>query len=432
MKKYSYAKLTDSDIEKLCQRPRINFASIFQTVQPILDRVQNEGDKALIELTEKFDGVRLNETIEDLTALDKVSIDTDIKKAFDSAYQNIYQFHLSQLPEDLIVETMPGVVCRRQARPIERVGLYVPGGSAILPSTALMLGIPAKIAGCKEIVLATPPQKDGSLAPEMLYIAKLIGATCIVKAGGAQAIAAMAYGTESIPKVDKILGPGNQYVTAAKMILQNSEANISIDMPAGPSEVLVIADQDAKPDFVASDLLSQAEHGPDSQVVLMSVKGFDIQSLEKELESQISVLPREDIARQSIEKSYTIETDTIEEALDFSNRYAPEHLIINVKNASDYSDKVQNAGSVFLGPWSPESVGDYASGTNHTLPTYGFAKIYSGVSLNTFLKFITFQELTDKGLSEIASTVMTMAEVEKLHAHRNAVRIRVNAMKNNS
>jgi len=432
MKTYQYTQLTDSDIQKLCQRPRIDFASIFKTVQPILERVQNEGDKAIIDLTEKFDGVRLSESTTNVDSNTTVALDDEIKNAFDTAYQNIYNFHMAQRPNELVVETMPGVLCRREARPIERVGLYVPGGSAILPSTALMLGVPAKIAGCREIVLATPPKKDGTIAPEMLYIAKLIGATCIVKAGGAQAIAAMAYGTESIPKVDKILGPGNQYVTAAKMILQNSEANISIDMPAGPSEVLVIADKQANPAFVASDLLSQAEHGPDSQVVLLSIKGFDTEALEQELEQQLNVLPRVKIAKQSIGKSYIVKVDTVEEAIRFSNLYAPEHLIINVENASDYSDNIMNAGSVFLGPWSPESVGDYASGTNHTLPTYGYAKIFSGVSLDTFLKFITFQELTDSGLAEISGTVMTMADVEKLHAHKNAVQIRINAIKRNT
>ena len=432
MKTYQYTQLTDSDIQKLCQRPRIDFASIFKTVQPILEQVQNEGDKAIIDLTEKFDGVRLSESTTNVDSNTTVALDDEIKNAFDTAYQNIYNFHMAQRPNELVVETMPGVLCRREARPIERVGLYVPGGSAILPSTALMLGVPAKIAGCREIVLATPPKKDGTIAPEMLYIAKLIGATCIVKAGGAQAIAAMAYGTESIPKVDKILGPGNQYVTAAKMILQNSEANISIDMPAGPSEVLVIADKQANPAFVASDLLSQAEHGPDSQVVLLSIKSFDTEALEQELEQQLNVLPRVKIAKQSIGKSYIVEVDTVEEAIRFSNLYAPEHLIINVENASDYSDNIMNAGSVFLGPWSPESVGDYASGTNHTLPTYGYAKIFSGVSLDTFLKFITFQELTDSGLAEISGTVMTMADVEKLHAHKNAVQIRINAIKRNT
>ncbi|HKJ30935.1 MAG TPA: histidinol dehydrogenase [Balneolales bacterium] len=432
MKTYQYTQLTDSDIQKLCQRPRIDFASIFKTVQPILEQVQNEGDKAIIDLTEKFDGVRLSESTTNVDSNTTVALDDEIKNAFDTAYQNIYNFHMAQRPNELVVETMPGVLCRREARPIERVGLYVPGGSAILPSTALMLGVPAKIAGCREIVLATPPKKDGTIAPEMLYIAKLIGATCIVKAGGAQAIAAMAYGTESIPKVDKILGPGNQYVTAAKMILQNSEANISIDMPAGPSEVLVIADKQANPAFVASDLLSQAEHGPDSQVVLLSIKGFDTEALEQELEQQLNVLPRVKIAKQSIGKSYIVKVDTVEEAIRFSNLYAPEHLIINVENASDYSDNIMNAGSVFLGPWSPESVGDYASGTNHTLPTYGYAKIFSGVSLDTFLKFITFQELTDSGLAEISGTVMTMADVEKLHAHKNAVQIRINAIKRNT
>jgi histidinol dehydrogenase len=429
MKTYQHSVLTEKDIRKLCQRPRIDFTSIFGQVEPILENVRENGDRGLIELTEKFDGVRLTHISDYVPG--NIEISDSVKEAFKIAYQNIYNFHLAQLPNDLVIETMNGVVCKRLARPIERVGLYVPGGSAILPSTALMLGIPAKIAGCKEIVLATPPRKDGTLAPEVLYAAKLIGATCIVKAGGAQAIAAMAYGTESIPKVDKILGPGNQYVTAAKMMLQNSEANISIDMPAGPSEVLVIADKQANPAFVASDLLSQAEHGPDSQVVLAAVKGFDLDTLKNELDEQTRKLPRASIVKKSLRKSFIVACDSVAEAVQFSNAYAPEHLIINVENAAGYTDKISNAGSVFLGPWSPESVGDYASGTNHTLPTYGYARIFSGVSLDSFLKYVTFQELTEEGLKAIASSVMTLAEIEQLQAHKMAVKIRVDNINDN-
>ncbi len=369
--------------------------------------------------------MELESMVETPDAAAAEKIDPVVKEAFETAYQNISNFHLAQLPKDLYVETMPGISCRRTARPIERVGLYVPGGSAILPSTALMLAIPAKIAGCREIVLATPPKKDGSIPMEIHFIAHLTGVTKILKAGGAQAIAAMAYGTESVPKVDKILGPGNQYVTAAKMLLQNSEAGISIDMPAGPSEVLVIADKQANPVFVAADLLSQAEHGPDSQVVLVALKGLNTGEVQNEITRQLQKLPRRSIAEKALAHSYIVEVSKMEEAITFSNTYAPEHLIINVENAGSYVDYILNAGSVFLGPWSPESVGDYASGTNHTLPTYGFARNYSGISLNSYIKFITVQELNEEGLRSIGKTVMTMAEVEQLDAHKNAVDYRL-------
>lgn len=425
MKAYQYSNLSKEEILKLCDRPRIDFNSIFSTVEPILEDVRQKGDEAIRYYNSKFDGVKLDSIAEipDVTAGQK--IDPTVKEAFEIAYQNISNFHLAQLPKDLYVETMSGISCRRTARPIERVGLYVPGGSAILPSTALMLAIPAKIAGCREIVLATPPKKDGSIPMEIHFIAHLTGVTKILKAGGAQAIAAMAYGTESVPKVDKILGPGNQYVTAAKMLLQNSEAGISIDMPAGPSEVLVIADHQANPVFVAADLLSQAEHGPDSQVVLVSLDGFDTGKVQKEIDRQAANLPRKAIAEKALAHSYIVEVSNMEEAITFSNTYAPEHLIINVENAGSYVDYILNAGSVFLGPWSPESVGDYASGTNHTLPTYGFARNYSGVSLNSYIKFITVQELNEEGLRAIGKTVMTMAEVEQLDAHKNAVDYRL-------
>ncbi len=425
MKTYQYSKLSKENILTLCERPRIDFDSIFNTVGPILEEVRLNGDEAIKYYNKKFDGVELESIVETPDAAAAEKIDPVVKEAFETAYQNISNFHLAQLPKDLYVETMPGISCRRTARPIERVGLYVPGGSAILPSTALMLAIPAKIAGCREIVLATPPKKDGSIPMEIHFIAHLTGVTKILKAGGAQAIAAMAYGTESVPKVDKILGPGNQYVTAAKMLLQNSEAGISIDMPAGPSEVLVIADHQANPVFVAADLLSQAEHGPDSQVVLVALDGFDTGEVQNEIKRQAEKLPRQAIAEKALEHSYIVEVSNMEEAITFSNTYAPEHLIINVEKAGSYVDYILNAGSVFLGPWSPESVGDYASGTNHTLPTYGFARNYSGVSLNSYIKFITVQELNEEGLRAIGKTVMTMAEVEQLDAHKNAVDYRL-------
>eukprot|EP00246_Nothoceros_aenigmaticus_P016011 TRINITY_DN69_c0_g1_i1.p1 TRINITY_DN69_c0_g1~~TRINITY_DN69_c0_g1_i1.p1 ORF type:complete len:330 (+),score=49.92 TRINITY_DN69_c0_g1_i1:204-1193(+) len=320
---------------------------------------------------------------------------------------------------------MTGVSCRRVARSINSVGLYIPGGTAVLPSTALMLAVPAQIAGCKTVILASPPRQDGSICPEVLYCAKRAGVKYILKAGGAQAIAAMAWGTESCPKVDKILGPGNQYVTAAKMLLQNSEAMICIDMPAGPSEVLVITDKHASPVHVAADLLSQAEHGPDSQVVLVAVGDVDIAAIQAEVERQTNALPRGDIAAKALQNSFSIVVPDMEAAASFSNLYAPEHLIINVENAEQWLDKVENAGSVFLGRWTPESVGDYASGTNHVLPTYGYARMYAGVSLDSFIRYMTVQTLTKEGLRLLGPSVEKMAEVEGLEAHKRAVSVRL-------
>jgi histidinol dehydrogenase len=310
-------------------------------------------------------------------------------------------------------------------RPIERVGLYVPGGTAILPSSAMMLSIPAFIAGCSTKVLATPPREDGTVAPEIIYIAQKAEVDQILLAGGAQAVAAMAFGTESVSKVDKIFGPGNQYVTAAKMILQNSEAQISIDMPAGPSEVLVIADAQANPAYVAADLLSQAEHGKDSQVVLVATEGFDLDLLNNELASQLEALPRKEITRLALENSYSLIVRSLDEAFGFSNRYAPEHLIVNVEDAESHVEKIINAGSVFLGQLTPESVGDYASGTNHTLPTYGYAKMYSGVNLAAYQKSVTMQSLNEEGLKNIGPAVEKLAELEELQAHKNAVSLRL-------
>ena len=429
MKTYQYKNLSQQDIQRLVQRPKIDFSSIFKTVQPIIDRIESDGDKALRTYTKEFDGVDIDNLIFDPNKIE-VELDEEIKKAIDTAFDNIFRFHRAQRTMKLDVETMPGVKCSRITKAIERVGLYVPGGTAVLPSSAMMLAIPAMIAGCKQIVLATPPQKDGNIAPEIIYIAKKAKVNYILKAGGAQAIAALALGTESVPKVDKILGPGNQYVTAAKMILQNSDAQISIDMPAGPSEVLVIADEQANPAFVAADLLSQAEHGKDSQVVLVSLPGFDLRVFESELESQLKALPRMEIAQQALEQSFILEVDTIEEALSFSNEYAPEHLILNVENYENYKDEIVNAGSVFLGNLTPESVGDYASGTNHTLPTYGYAKMYSGVNLSSYQKSITMQNLTEEGLRNIGETVEILAETEGLEAHKNAVTIRLKTLGN--
>lgn len=428
MKTYQYSHLSTEEISKLLKRPKIDFTSIFQTVQPIIDAVENAGDEAVKKYTKQFDGVNLESVV--LSPQDiEVDLDPEIKKAIDTAFDNIFSFHKVQFPEPVEVETMPGVRCMKVARSIERVGLYVPGGTAILPSTAMMLAIPAMIAGCTTKVLATPPRKDGKVAPEIIYIAKKAGVDIILLAGGAQAVAAMALGTESVPKVDKIFGPGNQYVTAAKMILQNSEAQISIDMPAGPSEVLVIADKHANPAYVAADLLSQAEHGKDSQVVLVALKGFDLENLESELDAQLSELPRKEMAEKALEHSFTIIADSIDEAFDFSNQYAPEHLIVNVEEAESYTDKVMNAGSVFLGQLTPESVGDYASGTNHTLPTYGYARMYSGVNLAAFQKSVTMQSLSEEGLKNIGPTVEKLAELEELQAHKNAVSLRLKDIK---
>lgn len=429
MRSLNYSSLSDSKKAELLQRPKMDFTSIFSTVQPIIDQVAQRGDAAIADYTKRFEGADL-ESVTLYPAEVETDLDEEIKKSIDLAFDNIYRFHEAQFPEDLEVETMPGVTCRKVSRPIERVGLYVPGGTAVLPSTAMMLAIPAMIAGCSTTVLATPPRKDGTVAPEIIYLAKKAKVDVILLAGGAQAVAAMALGTETVPKVDKIFGPGNQYVTAAKMILQNSEAQISIDMPAGPSEVLVIADKQANPAFVAADLLSQAEHGVDSQVVLVAVDGFDLAGLEKELEDQLNELPRKEIAEKALENSYSITVIDYKTAFRFSNEYAPEHLIVNIKNAESYADQIMNAGSVFFGQYTPESVGDYASGTNHTLPTYGYARMYSGVNLASFMKSVTMQTLTREGIKNIGPAVETLAELEELQAHKNAVTLRLKELNN--
>ncbi|MBD3616629.1 MAG: histidinol dehydrogenase [Gracilimonas sp.] len=429
MKTYNYSALSSEEVSKLLKRPKIDFTSIFETVQPILDEVEGGGDEAVRKFTREFDGIEPDEVAFDPTGLE-VSFDQEVKEAIDVAFDNIFRFHKAQFPFPLEVETMPGVRCMKVTRPIERVGLYVPGGTAILPSTAMMLAIPAMIADCGTKVLATPPGKDGTVAPEIIYIAQKAGVNKILMAGGAQAIAAMAFGTESVPKVDKIFGPGNQYVTAAKMILQNSEAQIGIDMPAGPSEVLVIADGYANPAYVAADLLSQAEHGADSQVVLAATADFDLAKLNVELKSQLEELPRKEMAGKALELSFTIIIENLKEAFEFSNRYAPEHLIVNVKDAESYADQIMNAGSVFFGQLTPESVGDYASGTNHTLPTYGYARMYSGVNLAAFQKSITMQSISEEGLKNLGPVVEKLAELEELQAHKNAVTLRLKTLIN--
>lgn len=424
MKTYTSNQLSDSDLESLCRRPKMDFGSVFGQVKPIVDNIESNGDQAIREFTQKFDGVDPDPLVVDPNDI-LINLSDEIISALDRAMHNISKFHQRQISDDIEVETQTGVDCRRVSKPIEKVGVYVPGGTAPLPSTAMMLCIPAMIAGCKTIVLATPPGKDGAIPESVAYVAQKTGVSKIVKAGGAQAIAGMALGTESIPKVDKIFGPGNQYVTAAKMMLQNSEAMISIDMPAGPSEVLVIADETADPEFVAIDMLSQAEHGADSQAILVATKETDISAISDALEKQLKNLPRNEFASKAIENSFILVVDHSKEAIEFSNRYAPEHLIINTKDADYLAAKVTNAGSVFIGPWTPESMGDYASGTNHTLPTYGYARMYSGVSLSSFQKFITMQKISEKGLKDLGPIVETLAELEGLEAHKQAVSLRL-------
>ncbi|KAF9534254.1 histidinol dehydrogenase-domain-containing protein [Crepidotus variabilis] len=431
MRTSDLSKTTHEQRSQLLRRPVLKSEEMISKVKPIVDAVRQRGDAALLELTAKFDKAKMSSTvIFPPYAPETMQLDEEVRKAIDVAYANIRKFHEAQKSDEpLVVETMPGVVCTRFARPIARVGLYVPGGTAVLPSTALMLGIPAQVAGCKEIVLATPPRPDGSISPEVMYVAQLVGASAILKAGGAQAVAAMAYGTKTVPKVDKIFGPGNQWVTAAKMLVQNdTDALVSIDMPAGPSEVLVIADSTANPAFVAADLLSQAEHGIDSQVVLVSVDLSleHLTAIEEEVDKQANALSRVDILRVSVAKSLIIKVKTVEEAFEFSNDYAPEHLILHLENASQRVQLVENAGSVFVGAFTPESCGDYASGTNHTLPTNGYARQFSGVNTLSFQKHITSQEITAVGLSALGPVVVTLADCEGLSAHANAVRVRLN------
>jgi histidinol dehydrogenase len=414
--------------EKLTARPMIKQQKLMKTVEKIFYDIHRKGDKAVLSYSREFDFPNQNsfivseETIEKSTEL----ISERLKQAIDIAGKNIETFHRSQKEETRKVETAPGVVCWREQRAIDRVGIYIPGGSAPLFSTVLMLAIPAKIAGCKEIVLCTPPNNEGNIDPAILYTAKYAGITKIFALGGIQAIGAMTFGTESIPKVDKIFGPGNQYVMAAKRSAQYY--GVAIDMPAGPSEVLVIADETCNPTFVAADLLSQAEHGPDSQVILLSTSKKVIKTVNKEIDIQLAALPRQDIAAQALKNSKCILFREIDECVKFSNLYAPEHLILAVENPVLVSRDVTNAGSVFLGNWSCESAGDYASGPNHTLPTSGFAKSYSGVSLDSFVKKITFQQLDEQGIFSIGGAVETMAEAEQLYAHKNAMALRVGAV----
>jgi len=410
----------------LLQRPAFDAASLQEKVAAILDDIKAHGDEAVLKYTAMYDGVQVDNLIvtkEEIAAAHQ-QISDELKEAITLASNNIKVFHAKQISaKEEITETMPGVACWRKPVAIERVGLYIPGGSAPLFSTVLMLAIPAQLAGCKEIVLCTPPAKDGTIHPAILFTAALTGVTTIIKAGGVQAIGAMAYGTASVPKVYKILGPGNQYVTCAKQLVQ--QEGIAIDMPAGPSEVCVLADESANAAFVAADLLSQAEHGVDSQVLLITTSEQLIEETTREIGKQLDNLPRKVIAVQALENSKMILLDNMDDAVEMVNEYAAEHLILASSNADTIAENIINAGSVFIGNFSPESVGDYASGTNHTLPTHGFAKAYSGVSVDSFVKKITYQKLTQQGLQAIASAVMTMAEAEGLQAHAKAVEVRI-------
>ncbi len=415
--------------KEILQRPAIETGALFGTVSKVLDDVRLNGDEALRRYELEFDHVSLEKlNVEDGEFYEAVNyIPEDLKKAIDVAYSNIHKFHSAQRFEEIKVETSPGVTCIQRSVPISKVGLYIPGGTAPLFSTVLMLAIPAKIAGCSEIVLCSPPDRNGKINPYILYAARIAGVTNAYKVGGAQAVAAMAYGTESVPKVDKIFGPGNQYVVAAKQLVSLSD--VAIDMPAGPSEVEVLADESSNPSFVAADLLSQAEHGADSQVLLVSTERNMIDKVVVELEKQLEELPRKEIAAKSISHSQAIYVDNMETAISITNEYAPEHLILSVKNYNDIASKITNAGSVFLGQYACESAGDYASGTNHTLPTKAYAKAYSGLCLDSFMRKMTLQELTPQGIKSIGHAVELMAGAEGLDAHKNAMTLRLNSIK---
>ena len=416
--------------QEILKRPVMNTENLFDTVRSVIDRVKAEGDCAVLDYEKKFDKVVLTSLAvseeEQQEAENLVS--EDLKAAIRLAKQNIETFHAAQRFEGKKVQTQPGVTCWQKAVAIEKVGLYIPGGTAPLFSTVLMLAVPAKIAGCKEIVLCTPPGRDGKVHPAVLFAAKVAGVNRIFKAGGIQAIAAMAHGTESVPKVYKIFGPGNQYVTAAKQLV--SLRDVAIDMPAGPSEVEVLADETANPVFVAADLLSQAEHGVDSQAILITTSVELQQAVKVEVERQLALLPRKEIAEKSLANSKLIVVDSMTEAIELTNAYAPEHLIIETEDYLSVAERIVNVGSVFLGSLTPESAGDYASGTNHTLPTNGYAKAYSGVSLDSFIRKITFQEIKPEGLNIIGPAIELMAANEQLDAHKNAVSVRLGQLEN--
>lgn len=411
--------------DSIIKRPVADYISLNERVSTVLNGVKLSGDKAVKQYTKEFDGVSIDHLLVTDAELQEAQtlLSVELKIAIETAASNIRKFHLTQINKERPVETMPGITCWRKWVGIDKVGLYIPGGSAPLFSTILMLGIPAEIARCKQVVLCSPPDKTGKLHPAIIYAANLVGIKQLYKIGGVQAIAAMAYGTETVPAVYKIFGPGNQYVTAAKQMIQ--QHGVAIDMPAGPSEVCVLADETAVPEFVAADLLSQAEHGPDSQVLLVSTSKQLVDKVNLALTSQLSLLPRKELASKALQNSRAVLMNSLSDAVDLVNEYAAEHLIIACNNANEIADQISNAGSVFIGNYSPEAVGDYASGTNHTLPTNAYARMYSGVSVDSFIKKITFQQLTKEGLAAIANTVETMAEAEGLKAHAEAVRVRL-------
>ncbi len=414
-----------SEWSEVLKRPTQTVADIEQTVYQIFSEVQTKGDWAIAKYTELFDGTSLQKTVVGSGEIKEaeIAVSEELKDAIKLAKSNIEKFHAAQKTEKVLVETCNGVQCWQEKRPIQKIGLYIPGGTAPLFSTILMLSVPAALAGCRDVILCTPPNKEGKVHPAILYTAALCGISKIYKIGGIQAIAAMTFGTETVPKVYKIFGPGNQFVTVAKQLATKHQ--VSIDMPAGPSELLVMADDSADAAFVASDLLSQAEHGADSQVILVTTSKDLITKVEKEIESQLTDLPRKEIAAKVIENSKFIYIENDELALELINEYGPEHLIICTKNEDFFIDGIENAGSVFIGNYTPESAGDYASGTNHTLPTNGYAKQYSGVNLDSFMKSMTFQKISEKGIMEIGPAVELMAEAEGLHAHKNAMSLRL-------
>lgn len=424
MKIVKYNSASVKKKNDLLLRPSIDMSRTYGVVQPILNEIKKNGQTSIIKFAKKFDGLigkEIKIKTEEIEDSDN-EVSSSFKKAIKTAALNITKFHKEQFPKKYTIETMPGIKCSREYRSIDNVGLYIPGGTAILPSTLLMLGIPAKIAGCKRIVVCTPAGKK--MNPEVLYTAKYLGIKEIYRIGGAQAIGLMAYGTKNIARVNKIFGPGNQYVTAAKALVSIDPEGCEIDMIAGPSEVLVIADDKANPNFIAADLLSQAEHGVDSQVIFCTTSETLAQKVNAAIEKQTELLERKDIVRESLKNSFSIIFNSIDDAIKFSNEYAPEHLILNFEKANSYKNKISNAGSVFIGKYSPESAGDYASGTNHSLPTYGYAKSTGGVTVEQFMKSITFQNLSKKGLSNISQTIVELAETEGLSAHANAVKIR--------
>lgn len=425
MKIIKYSGLSKKKKSDLTLRPSIDMAKTYDIVQPILNDIKENGEVSVIKYAEKFDGLTSKNFKVNKREIEESEnkVSSSFKKAVKTAASNIRKFHKEQFPKKYTVETMPGIICSREFKAIENVGLYIPGGTAVLPSTLLMLGIPAIIAGCKRIVVSTP--SSNKINPEVLYTAKYLGINEIYKVGGAQAIGLMVYGTKKIKRVNKIFGPGNQFVTAAKALVSIDPDGCAIDMIAGPSEVLIIADDAANPDFIAADLLSQAEHGNDSQVILCTTSESLAEKVNAAIEEQVEKLERKEFIGQSLKNSFSIIFKTIDEAIKFSNEYAPEHLILNFMGDLKSTKKIENAGSVFIGKYSPESVGDYASGTNHSLPTYGYAKSIGGVSVEQFMKSITFQKLSKEGLNNISKTVVELAETESLMAHANAVKIRL-------